>query len=71
MAEISGGEVLARCLASEGVGFVFGIPCPEIDPLLAALEGPEIRFVPGKALLKVEDLTSEVIEELESDDRRP
>jgi acetolactate synthase-1/2/3 large subunit len=28
------------------VRFVFGIPCPEIDPLLAALEGSEIRFVP-------------------------
>jgi acetolactate synthase-1/2/3 large subunit len=46
MAEITGGELLARCLASEGVRFVFGIPCPEVDPLLAALEGHEIRFVP-------------------------
>ncbi len=46
MAEISGGEVLARCLAAEGVRFVFGLPCPEVDPLLAALEGSEIRFVP-------------------------
>jgi thiamine pyrophosphate-dependent acetolactate synthase large subunit-like protein len=36
MIEISGGEVLARCLASEGIRFVFGLPCPEIDPLLAA-----------------------------------
>ncbi len=46
MAEISGGELLARCLASEGVRFVFGLPCPEVDPLLAALEGNAIRFVP-------------------------
>jgi len=46
MAEITGGELLARCLASEGVRFVFGLPCPEIDPLLAALEGSGIRFVP-------------------------
>jgi acetolactate synthase-1/2/3 large subunit len=46
MAEITGGELLARCLASEGVRFVFGLPCPEVDPLLAALEANEIRFVP-------------------------
>jgi acetolactate synthase-1/2/3 large subunit len=46
MAEITGGEVLARCLAREGVRFVFGLPCPEVDPLLAALEGQGIRLVP-------------------------
>jgi acetolactate synthase-1/2/3 large subunit len=46
MAEIDGGELLARCLACEGVRFVFGLPCPEIDPLLAALDGHQIRFVP-------------------------
>jgi acetolactate synthase-1/2/3 large subunit len=46
MAEITGGELLARCLATEGVRFVFGLPCPEVDPLLAALEGHEIRFFP-------------------------
>ena len=46
MAEITGGELLARCLASEGIQFVFGLPCPEADPLLAALDGQGIRFVP-------------------------
>jgi acetolactate synthase-1/2/3 large subunit len=46
MAEITGGELIARCLKNEGVGFVFGLPCPEVDPLLAALEAHEIRFVP-------------------------
>ncbi len=46
MAEITGGELLARCLASEGIRFVFGLPCPEVDPLLAALEGNGMRFVP-------------------------
>ena len=46
MTEISGGELLARCLASENVRLLFGLPCPEIDPLLAALEGHAIRFVP-------------------------
>jgi len=46
MAEITGGELLARCLANEGVGVVFGLPCPEVDPLLAALEGQGIRHVP-------------------------
>jgi acetolactate synthase-1/2/3 large subunit len=46
MAEITGGEALARCLAQEGVRFVFGLPCPEIDPLLAALEMHGIRLIP-------------------------
>jgi acetolactate synthase-1/2/3 large subunit len=46
MAEINGGALLARCLANEGVRFVFGLPSPEIDPLLAALEAHGIRLVP-------------------------
>ncbi len=46
MAEITGGELLARCLAAENVRFVFGLPCPEIDPLLASLEAHGIRHVP-------------------------
>jgi len=46
MAEITGGELLARCLANEGVRFVFGLPSPEIDPLLASLEANGLRLVP-------------------------
>jgi len=46
MTEITGGELLARCLAAEGVRLVFGLPCPEADPFLAALEGQGLRFVP-------------------------
>ncbi|MCO5314811.1 MAG: thiamine pyrophosphate-binding protein [Solirubrobacterales bacterium] len=46
MAEISGGELFARCLASEGIEHVFGLPSPEIDPLLASLEANGIRLVP-------------------------
>jgi acetolactate synthase-1/2/3 large subunit len=46
MSTITGGELLARCLAAENIRFVFGLPCPEIDPLLAALEPHGIRFVP-------------------------
>jgi acetolactate synthase-1/2/3 large subunit len=46
MAELNGGALLARCLANEGVRFVFGLPSPEIDPLLAALDGHGIRLVP-------------------------
>jgi acetolactate synthase-1/2/3 large subunit len=46
MAEITGGELLVRCLANEGVKHVFGLPCPEVDPILAALDGHGIRFVP-------------------------
>jgi len=46
MSPITGGELLARCLANEDIRLVFGLPCPEVDPLLAALEGQGIRFVP-------------------------
>ena len=46
MAELNGGQLLARCLANEGVRFVFGLPSPEIDPLLAALDEHGIRLVP-------------------------
>ncbi len=46
MESINGGELLARALANEGIKFVFGLQCPEIDPFLAALEGNGIRFVP-------------------------
>ena len=46
MTELTGGELLARALANEGVKFVFGLPCPEIDPLLAALNENGIRLVP-------------------------
>ena len=46
MSQITGGELLARCLANEGVRFVFGLPCPEQDPLLASLDGNGIRLVP-------------------------
>jgi acetolactate synthase-1/2/3 large subunit len=46
MTAITGGELLARCLANEGVRFLFGLPSPEIDPLLAQLAAHEIRLVP-------------------------
>jgi acetolactate synthase-1/2/3 large subunit len=46
MTEMTGGELLARAVANEGVRFVFGLPCPEIDPFLAALDANGIRFVP-------------------------
>jgi acetolactate synthase-1/2/3 large subunit len=44
MADVTGGELFVRCLANEGVRLVFGLPCPELDPILAALDG--LRFVP-------------------------
>jgi len=46
MTTITGGELLARALANEGVRFVFGLPCPEIDPFLVTLTKHKIRFVP-------------------------
>ena len=46
MAEMTGGELVVRCLANEGVRFVFGLPCPELDPILAKLGDYDIRLVP-------------------------
>ncbi len=46
MSEISGGELLARALAVEGIEFLFGLPSPEADPLLSQLEAHGIRLVP-------------------------
>jgi acetolactate synthase I/II/III large subunit len=46
MSTITGGELLARCLANEGVRFIFGLPSPEIDPLLAQLAAHAIRLIP-------------------------
>src|SRR5262249_2137051 len=46
MAELTGGQLLARCLANDGVRFLFGLPSPEVDPLLAALDAHGIRLVP-------------------------
>jgi len=44
--QITGGELIVRCLAAEGVRLVFGLPCPEIEPILAVLESYNMRFVP-------------------------
>ena len=46
MTEISGGELFARALQAEGIEFLFGLPSPEIDPLLAQLDAHGIRMVP-------------------------
>src|SRR5262249_10172459 len=46
MTDMTGGELVARALQAEGIEFVFGLPCPEIDPLLAQLEEHGIRLVP-------------------------
>jgi acetolactate synthase I/II/III large subunit len=46
MGAITGGELLAHCLANESVKFLFGLPSPEIDPLLAQLGKHDIRLVP-------------------------
>lgn len=46
MTDITGGELIARALQAEGIEFLFGLPSPEIDPLLAQLEPHGIRLVP-------------------------
>src|SRR5260370_17828101 len=46
MSDLTGGELLLKCLVGEGVRFVFGIPCPEVDPMLAKLDPYGVRFVP-------------------------
>ena len=46
MTQITGGELFARALHAEGIEFLFGLPSPEIDPLLTQLEAHGIRLVP-------------------------
>ncbi len=46
MSEITGGELFARALQAEGIEFLFGLPSPEIDPLLAHLQAYGVRLVP-------------------------
>jgi acetolactate synthase-1/2/3 large subunit len=46
MTEITGGELFARALQAEGIEFLFGLPSPEVDPLLVQLEAHGIRLVP-------------------------
>ncbi|MBX7430624.1 thiamine pyrophosphate-binding protein [Mycobacterium sp. Y57] len=46
MTEITGGELFARALQAEGIQFLFGLPSPEVDPLLAQLDAHGIRLVP-------------------------
>jgi acetolactate synthase I/II/III large subunit len=46
MTEITGGELFARGLQAEGIEFLFGLPSPEVDPLLVELESHGIRHVP-------------------------
>ena len=45
MTRVSGGELLARSLANEGIRHVFSLPSPELDPILAALDDHGIRQV--------------------------
>ena len=45
MTHVSGGELLARSLANEGIRHVFSLPSPELDPILAALDDHGIRQV--------------------------
>jgi acetolactate synthase-1/2/3 large subunit len=41
-------ELLVRCLESEGVRYVFGVPGEENEALLFALDASSIRFVPTR-----------------------
>jgi acetolactate synthase-1/2/3 large subunit len=46
MADMTGGEVLARCLVAEGVRYVFGVPGDQLYPLLDAINNLEgIDFI--------------------------
>jgi acetolactate synthase-1/2/3 large subunit len=46
MSEITGGRLFARTLQAEGIEYLFGLPSPEADPLLAELDEHGIRLVP-------------------------
>ena len=36
--DVSGAQVLARCLSSQGIKYFFTVPTPRLDPLIKALE---------------------------------
>jgi len=42
----TGAELLAMAMANESIDVVFGLPCPELDPLLAVLDDHGIRLIP-------------------------
>ena len=46
MSTINGGELFVKSMAAEGIRFLFGLPSPTVDPILANLEENGIRFVP-------------------------
>ena len=37
---------IRKCQFAEGVKFMFGLPCPEVDPISAKLDEYGVRFVP-------------------------
>jgi acetolactate synthase-1/2/3 large subunit len=45
MAEITGGELLLKCLKVEGIGVLFGILDGSFNPFLAKLDDYDMRFV--------------------------
>ena len=46
MGTINGGELFVKAMAAENLKFLFGLPSPTVDPILANLEDNGIRFVP-------------------------
>jgi acetolactate synthase-1/2/3 large subunit len=44
--DVSGAQVLARCLSSQGIKFFFTVPTPGLAPLIAALQGEaDVRVI--------------------------
>src|SRR3989338_3599771 len=41
-------ELLVKCLETEGVRYVFGVPGEEIEALLFALKNSSIKFIPTR-----------------------
>lgn len=46
MGTINGGELFVKAMAAENLKFLFGLPSPTVDPILANLEENGIRFIP-------------------------
>jgi acetolactate synthase-1/2/3 large subunit len=44
--DVSGAQVLARCLSSQGIQFCFTEPTPRLEPLIKALENEkDVRVI--------------------------
>ena len=48
MAQITGGELLLKCLAQEKIKYIFAVPDAGYNPLLGKLKEYRVRLIPPR-----------------------